>query len=309
MASAKLLSLSLALGLLSTAGCARSTSSTDATASPNKSNGAPNPDPRVGLRAGLMDAQEAMWNVRVVSKTPPSAQFVGITNSDLAFSGNYVIQGSYGGWQVWNISNPQSPSLETAYVCPASQSDVSVYKNLLFVSGENLTARLDCGTQGVEDTVSTERLRGVRIFDITDIAHPKSVGAVQTCRGSHTHTVLVDPKDQDNVYVYISGSAPVRSPSELPGCVSAPNDPNSALFRIEVIKVPLAHPEQAAIVSSPRIFNDLVKPPAHGETPEDIAAAKKEAADARAAGEFTAVIHDEEVVLPHEFTEPMLDSI
>jgi hypothetical protein len=309
MASAKLLSLSLSLGLLSTAGCARSTSSTDATASPNKSSGAPNPDPRVGLRAGLMDAQEAMWNVRVVSKTPPSPQFEGITNSDLAFSGNYVIQGSYGGWQVWNISNPQSPSLETAYVCPASQSDVSVYKNLLFVSGENLTARLDCGTQGVEDTVSTERLRGVRIFDITDIAHPKSVGAVQTCRGSHTHTVLVDPKDQDNVYVYISGSAPVRSSSELPGCVSAPKDPNSALFRIEVIKVPLAHPEQAAIVSSPRIFNDLVKPPAHGETPEDIAAAKKEAADARAAGEFTAVIHDEEVVLPHEFTEPMLDSI
>jgi len=217
-----------------------------------------------------MDAQEATWNVRVVSKTPPSPQFVGITNSDLAFTGHYAIQGSYGGWQVWDISNPQSPSLETAYVCPASQSDVSVYKNLLFVSGENLTARLDCGTEGVSDTVSTERLRGVRIFDITDIAHPKSVGAVQTCRGSHTHTVLVDPKDQDNVYVYISGSAPVRSASELPGCVSAPNDPNSALFRIEVIKVPLAHPEQAAIVSSPRIFNNLVRPPAHGETAEDI---------------------------------------
>ena len=136
---------------------------------------------------------------------------------------------------------------------------MSVYKNLLFVSGEGLTGRLDCGGEGVKDTVSKDRLRGLRIFDITDIANPKNVGNVQTCRGSHTHTALVDPKDPDNVYIYISGSSRVRSPNELPGCSSAApeQDPNSALFRIEVIKVPLAHPEQAAIVSSPRIFNDL----------------------------------------------------
>src|SRR6185312_5886007 len=121
------------------------------------------------------------------------------------------------------------------------------------------SGRLDCGTEGVKDTVSKDRLRGLRIFDISDIAHPRNVGNVQTCRGSHTHTLLVDPKDQSNVYVYISGQAPVRSPSELAGCVTAPNDPNSALFRIEVIKVPLAHPEQAKIVSSPRIFTGLVK--------------------------------------------------
>jgi hypothetical protein len=181
------------------------------------------------------------------------------TNSDLAFIGNYAIQGNYNGWQIWDISNPTSPTLKTAYFCPASQSDVSVYRNLLFVSGEGLTGRLDCGAQGVQDTVSHERLRGLRIFDITDIEHPRNVGNVQTCRGSHTHTVLVDPKDAENVYVYISGSAGVRSPNELPGCVrTAPDqDPNSSLFRIEVIKVPVAHPERAAIVSSPRIFNDL----------------------------------------------------
>ena len=88
----------------------------------------------------------------------------------------------------------------------------------------------------------------MRIFDISDISNPKYVGNVQTCRGSHTHTVLVDPKDPENVYVYISGSAGVRSPSELAGCVklTPDKDPSSALFRIEVIKVPLAHPEQAA---------------------------------------------------------------
>jgi hypothetical protein len=256
-----------------------------------------------------MDAEEAAWNLRVLSKTPPSEHFLGMTNSDLAFTGSYAIQGSYNGYQVWDITDPRKPSLKTAYVCPASQSDVSVYKNLLFVSGENLAGRIDCGTQGVEDTVSTDRLRGIRIFDISDIGNPRNVGNVQTCRGSHTHTVLVDPKDRENVYVYISGSAHVRSPSELLGCVSAPSDPNSALFRIEVIKVPLAHPEQAAVVSSPRIFHDLVKPPAHGDAPEDIAARKKAVAEAKAAGLFTVVMEGEEDVVPPQYSAAMLDSI
>jgi hypothetical protein len=259
-----------------------------------------------------MDAEEAVWNLRVLSKTPPPEQFVDITNSDLAFTGNYAIQGNYNGYQVWDISNPRQPSLKTAYVCPASQSDVSVYKNLLFVSGENLAARLDCGTQGVEDTVSSERLRGLRIFDISDISHPRNVGNVQTCRGSHTHTVLVDPKDTENVYVYISGSAPIRSPQELPGCVTAmpTKDPNSAWFRIEVIKVPLAHPERAAIVSSPRIFNDLVAPKTHGEAPEDSVAYAKMLAQAKAAGLFTVVVPGEgEVIISPQHTAMMLDSI
>jgi hypothetical protein len=272
---------------------------------------APRPDPRVGLHAGLMDAGEAVWNLRVLSKTPPPPDFLGHTNSDLAFTGPYAIQGNYNGWQIWDISNPAHPSLKTAFVCPASQSDVSVYKNLLFVSGEGLTGRLDCGTQGVPETVSRERLRGLRIFDISDIAHPRNVGNVQTCRGSHTHTVLVDPKDPDNVYVYISGSSTVRSAEELPGCVRATpdQDPNSSLFRIEVIRVPLAHPEQAAIVSSPRIFSGLVRPARHGERPEDVQAAAQAAAAARARGEFTATVHGMERAIPSSLIQPMLDSI
>jgi hypothetical protein len=315
MVSAKLVSLSLAGCLVSLAACAGSTSSSQPGApSPNdsKSTAAPNPDPRVGLRAGKMDAAEAAWNLRLVSNTPPSQQFTDVTNSDLAFTGHYAIQGNYNGWQVWDISKPSRPSLKTAYVCPASQSDVSVYKNLLFVSGENLSARLDCGTQGVEDTVSAERLRGLRIFDISDIGHPRNVGNVQTCRGSHTHSLLVDPRDPENVYVYISGSSPVRSSSELPGCVTGmpSKDPNSAWFRIEVIKVPLAHPEQAAIVSSPRIFNDLLAPPRHGEAPEDSLAVAQELAKAKASGLFTAVVPGEgEFIIPPEDSRAMLDSI
>jgi LVIVD repeat len=271
----------------------------------------PTPDPRVGLRAGQFDAAEAVWNMRVVSRTRPSEKFLTSTSSDLAFSGTYAIQGSYNGFQVWDISNSAAPTLAIAYFCPASQSDVSVYRNLLFVSGEGNSGRLDCAATGVRDTVSKDRLRGIRIFDITDIKAPKYIGNVQTCRGSHTHTVLEDPADKANVYIYVSGSAGVRSPSELPGCVRADptKDPTSSLFRIEVIKVPLAHPEQAAIVSSPRIFNDLTKPIEHGEAREDVEEAAKEAAAARAKGMFTALIFGKEEIMPPGLATRLLDSI
>ncbi len=305
--AAALLPVALAFGSLSLAGCASSSAPAAVPAAPVM----PAADPRVGLKAGQWDAAEATWNLRVVSTTRPSSQFEGVTNSDISFTGNYAIQGNYNGFQVWDVSNPAKPSLKVGFLCPASQSDVSVYKNLLFVSGEGNSGRLDCGTQGVKDTVSADRLRGIRIFDITNIAAPKYIANVQTCRGSHTHTVLEDPKDKDNVYIYVSGSAGVRSPNELPGCsrLAPDKDPNSALFRIEVIKVPLAHPEQAAIVSSPRIFNDLVAPPANGESPEDVAAAKKAAAEYRAKGGYTAELFGAERIIPPQFINPMLDSI
>ena len=283
------------------------------------STAAPSPDPRVGLRAGWMDAGQAAWNMQLVSTTQPSPSFINRStpgdfnyiNSDLSFTGPYVIQGNFSGVQVWDITDPKSPRLHRAFVCPGSQSDVSVYRKLLFVSGEALNGRTDCGTQGVGDTVSHERLRGIRIFDVTDIANPRHITDVQTCRGSHTHTVVTSPTDTANVYIYVSGSAPVRSPNELAGCSSAPLDsnPNSTLFRIEVIQVPLAHPEQAHIVSSPRIFQDLVAPPQHAEAPEDIAAAAKAAAEARAKGGFTAKLHGVEIVLGPVFVRGQLDSI
>ena len=271
----------------------------------------PKPDPRVGLSPGLYDAGQAFWNLKLVSTTKPTQGFEGITNSDLAFDGPYAIQGSYNGYQVWDISNPAAPSLKIAFLCPASQSDVSVYKNLLFVSGEGTSGRLDCGAQGVKDSVSHDRLRGLRIFDITDITAPKYISNVQTCRGSHTHTVVPDLKDPDNVYVYISGSAGVRSPNELAGCSNlAPDkDSSSAHFRIEVIKIPLAHPEQAAIVTSPRIFNDLKAPARHGEAPEDIAENKRMVDSATKAGGYVVDLFGTPRVLPNRFTAPYLDSI
>src|SRR5712691_10241413 len=295
-----------AILLVSLAACATSTPKID------MSTVAPSPDPRVGLRAGMMNAAEATWNMRVVSRNPSQGKFAGVTNSDLSFSGPYAIQGNYNGFQVWDISNPARPTLKIGYVCPASQSDVSVYKHLLFVSGEGQSGRLDCGAEGVHDSVSTARLRGIRIFDITDITNPKYIGNVQTCRGSHTHTVVEDPHDQNNVYIYVSGSAGVRSPNELAGCskLAPDQDPNSALFRIEVIKVPLAHPELASIVSSPRIFNDLAQAATHAETPEDIAAAATAAAEAKARGAFIASMPGHgDMVLSDEDSAALLDEI
>ena len=274
------------LGTAVVSACATSrsavSSASGALATPIISATPPSPDPRVGLRPGWFNAGEAAWNLRLVSLTRPSPSFLSPTspydsrmwNSDLSFTRNYVIQGNFSGYQVWDVSNPRKPALYTAYICPGSQSDVSVYHNLLFESSESLNARTDCGTQGVPDTVSKERARGIRIYDMTDIAHPKLLTTVQTCRGSHTHSVVTDPKDNANVYVYISGSAPIRSPSELPGCsaLSPEEDPNSELFKIEVIQIPVAHPEQAHVVSKPPILAELSPVTSHPELPADSAA-------------------------------------
>jgi hypothetical protein len=224
------------------------------------------PDPRVGLGAGWMDAKSAISNLELVAHRDRPQGFVntanmgdfGVADSDLAFGGNYVFQGNFNGFQVWDVSNPASPKIRTTFVCPGGQGDPSVFRNLLFISVEETRGRVDCGTQGVKDTVSAERFRGVRIFDISNIDHPRQIAAVQTCRGSHTHTLVTDARDPANLYVYVSGTSSVRPNAELAGCSGRrpEDDPNTSLFRIEVIRVPLAAPQDAKIVSQPRIFAD-----------------------------------------------------
>ena len=267
-------------------------------------------DPRYKLTPGLYDAGEAAMGLKHVlllkkpdafqlgvsdpddpkvqhmlgqlgmggaSKMPKELQIViaqlAFANSDLAFQGNHLFQGNFYGVNIYDISNPAQAALVTSLVCPGGQGDVSVYKNLLFMSVEMPNGRLDCGTQGFPPepppaaghekerrlpAAQKDRFRGVRIFDISDIKNPKQVAAVQTCRGSHTHTLVVDPNDKDNVYIYVSGASYVRQAEELAGCSNeAPDkDPNTALFRIDVIKVPVAAPQEAKVVSSPRVFID-----------------------------------------------------
>src|SRR5688572_15847154 len=244
--------------------------------------GPPMLDPRLTLRPGYLDAQQAAWNLELVANRPKPDRFFdperpgnfGFANSDLAFSGNYLFLGGYNGVQVWDISDARNPRLRSSIVCPGGQGDPSVYRNLLFMSVEEIRGRLDCGAQGVTDTVSTERFRGVRIFDISDIDHPRPVATVQTCRGSHTHTLVSHPADPANVYIYVQGTSRPRPGGELAGCsaLRPEQDPNTSLFRIEIIRVPLAAPQDARVVNMPRIFADasgniagLWRGGAHGE--------------------------------------------
>src|ERR1051325_11393807 len=194
--------------------------------------GTDNPDdPNVQKTIGLLG--------RDPSKMTKPVQLVfaqlAFANSDLAFQGNHLFQGNFYGLNIFDISNPVKASLLTTMVCPGGQNDVSVYKNLLFMSVEMANGRLDCGTQGfppapppanAQPSASRfgppapqkDRFRGVRIFDISDITKPKQVAAVQTCRGSHTHTLVTDPNDKNNIYVYVSGTSFVRPGEELAGC-------------------------------------------------------------------------------------------
>ena len=193
------------------------------------------------------------------------AQFA-FANSDIAFQGDKLFLGNFYGVNIYDISKPSNAKLLTSMVCPGGQGDVSVYGNLMFMSVEATNGRIDCGTQafpitgapGTVPAAEKDRFRGVRIFDISNIQSPKQVGAVQTCRGSHTHTLVTAPKDKDNVYLYVSGTSFVRPDGELAGCKDGkPEDtPDSSRFSIDVIKVPVKAPQDARITSSPRLFSD-----------------------------------------------------
>lgn len=304
MSSNSLQTLKALLAVLALAACAKPKPHNSAT---------PASDPRNSLKAGLFDAGEYTSNMKVLARAVSPEGFLGITNSDLAFKGNYVIQGNYNGPVVWDISNPSNPKLVVAYECPASQNDVSVYGNLMFLSAEAQNGRIDCKPGGVRETVSKQRMRGVRIFDITNIREPKLLANVQTCRGSHTHTVLEDPKDRNNIYLYVSGSAGIRSADELPGCAGdvASGEANSSRLRIEVIKVPLADPAKAAVVNRANIFAGLSENVQHGPSDADRAESAKQLAGARARGAFIVKNPQSglDQPLPPAFTTPLLDSL
>ncbi|MEX2528713.1 MAG: hypothetical protein WEA09_13855 [Gemmatimonadota bacterium] len=224
------------------------------------------PDPRIGLSAGWFDAGQAAWNMELIATRPRPEGFFNpetpgdgrFSNTDLAFRDDFVFVGNYNGFQIWDVTSPASPSLRTAVVCPGGQGDVSVHGNLLFMSVQETRARLDCGTQGTLETVDPERFRGVRIFDISNLDTPQQIAAVQTCRGSHTHTLVSDPNDPSTLYVYNSGTSVARSGEELAGCsdVQDPDDPTTSYWSIDVIEVPLAAPQNARLIDSPRVFAD-----------------------------------------------------
>ena len=243
-------------------------------------------DPRNGLAAGFRDAEEAISNLVMLASLPKPtgffdaenpaglppeipaeatdeeverrfgdrSPFLSFSNTDMAFANDLMVAGNYHGFNVYDIAG-DTPQLISSVVCPGGQGDVSIVGDLLIVSVQDTRARVDCGRQGVEEEVSEERFRGIRIFDISNPVVPRQVGQVQTCRGSHTHSVVTS--DENTIIVYNSGTSSIRPEEELAGCVAGlPGDDETALFSIDVIEIPVANPAASRIVDSPRVFAD-----------------------------------------------------
>jgi len=218
-------------------------------------------DPRIGLGTGWLDAQTAISNLQMLAHVNKPDGFVNPANpgdisfatSDMAFRGNHAFVGNYNGFNIVDISDPAHPALTTSVVCPGGQGDLSAVGDLLFMSVEQSRGRVDCGTDASVGT----RFQGVRVFDVSDLSNPVQVAAVQLCRGSHTHSVVTDPDDPANIYIYVSGTTGVRTDTTLAGCSNEPaTGQNPSRWRIDIIKVPVAHPELAMVVNQPRLFAD-----------------------------------------------------
>ena len=250
-------------------------------------------DPRSGLTAGLYFADEAILNMELITslKKPvgffdpdnPAAKgkkdlneddkdkiktteeksrslrspILSFSNTDMAFREDLLVAGSYHGFNMYKIQADGVPMLISSVVCPGGQGDVSIVGNILIMSVEQIRSRIDCGLEGVGRDASPERFRGIRIFDISDLTNPKQVGVVQTCRGSHTHSVVSTSINAGKIIVYNSGTASVRDEEEMEGCIgSIPGDERTALFRIDIIEIPIEDPSKSRIVSSPAVFAD-----------------------------------------------------
>jgi hypothetical protein len=223
-------------------------------------------DPRSTLKPGRLDAGVASDNLRLVSFSEKpavldTARGLTFINSDLAFRGNYVYQGNFAGFTIWDVSDAAKPQVVSAVSCITSQGDPTIWGNLLFLSAEGRGNRNDCAKGGVENP--SDHMAGVRIYDVSNPAAPRLVKNVQTCKGSHTHTVVPDPKDSGVVYIYVSGNQGARPAEELAGCREGndPADETNSLYRLDVIRVPLANPEQSEVVTGARIFTGLEPAP------------------------------------------------
>jgi uncharacterized protein (DUF305 family) len=246
-------------------------------------------DPRAGLQAGFDNAGQAIMNLELVGSLPKPPGFydpenpaelppklpddnmteldedddedndryplLSFANTDMAFFDDIMVAGSYHGFNIYQLQQNGLPKQMSSVVCPGGQGDVSVVGDLLIMSVEQTRGRLDCGLEGINEDVSDDRFRGVRIFDISDLTRPVQVGAVQTCRGSHTHSVVA--VEDGSIIVYNSGTSSVREEDELEGCYGElPGDYRTALFRIDVIEIPVNDPSKARIVHSPAVFAD-----------------------------------------------------
>ena len=244
-------------------------------------------DPRSGLAAGLFIADEAILNMELItSLRKPTGFFdpenpeekgsedltednenkttaeisrslrspmLSFANTDMAFRDDILVAGSYHGFNIYKLNKDGIPNLISSVVCPGGQGDVSIVNNLLIMSVEENRSRIDCGLEGVSRDSSPDRFRGIRIFDISDLSTPKQVGAVQTCRGSHTHSVV--STSNNKIIIYNSGTGRVRDNDELTDCFGWDGG-GTSYFTIDVIEIPINNPSESRIVKSPAVFTD-----------------------------------------------------
>lgn len=216
---------------------------------------APTPAEGEAVAAAAPDATTPAREEEDLTEFAERSPLLDFANTDMAFFDDIMVAGSYHGFNIYKLGADGVPNLMSSVVCPGGQGDVSVVGNILVMSVEQTRGRIDCGLEGAPGKVSTERFRGLRIFDISDLTQPRQVGGVQTCRGSHTHSIV--SADDTRIIVYNSGTAGIRDEEELAGCIGEiPGDTRTALFSIDVIEIPLADPSKARIVKSPRVFAD-----------------------------------------------------
>ena len=245
-------------------------------------------DPRSGLAPGLFIADEAILNMELITSlrkptgffdpNNPAAKgsedltednenkttaeisrslrspMLSFANTDMAFKDNILVAGSYHGFNIYELNDNGIPSLISSVVCPGGQGDVSIVDDLLIMSVEENRSRVDCGLEGVNRDSSSDRFRGIRIFDISDLTKPKQVGAVQTCRGSHTHSVV--SSSDKKIIVYNSGTGRVRDNEELSECFGWDGG-GTSYFTIDIIEIPIKNPSKSKIVKSPAVFMDM----------------------------------------------------
>tara|TARA_B100001996_G_scaffold37031_2_gene27396 strand:+ start:21 stop:2402 length:2382 start_codon:yes stop_codon:yes gene_type:complete len=255
-------------------------------------------DPRAGLKSGVYDAGVAILNMELTaSLRKPTGFFdpenplergvvepdedeeinesneersiesiassqrypmLSFSNTDMAFTEDMLVAGSYHGFNIYQLEENGFPNLMTSVVCPGGQGDVSVAGNLLIMSVQDTRGRLDCGLEGVDPEPNDERFRGIRVFDISNPKMPIQVGAIQTCRGSHTHSVVEGPTSDGKIIVFNSGTSSIRDQEEMEDCFEdIPGDNRTALFRIDVIEIPIDDPSNSRIIDSPTVFADL----------------------------------------------------
>ena len=255
-------------------------------------------DPRAGLKPGVYDAGIAILNMELTASLKKPTGFfdpdnplergvvepeeddesgesqeersieslassqrypmLSFSNTDMAFTKDMLVAGSYHGFNIYRLEEDGFPNLMTSVVCPGGQGDVSVVGDLLIMSVQDTRGRLDCGLQGVDPEPNEERFRGIRLFDISNPEMPIQVGAVQTCRGSHTHSVVEGPNSDGKIIVFNSGTSSIRDQEEMVDCFEdIPGDDRTALFRIDVIEIPIDNPSNSKIIDSPTVFADL----------------------------------------------------